>query len=119
MERVGLSQHKRLVEVLLVPEELVECSDGKLGPLGDLVHGYVVVSPLREQLERGGEHFLALPQFLPFPPRELLLSHRRTLRLAALRAIFMNMTSHYEIVCHFCQEKPDGNDPRTRQGARG
>ena len=54
-------QNQGFVEVLLVLEELVECSDGEFGLLRDLVHGDVVVSLFRKKLEGGREHLLPLP----------------------------------------------------------
>jgi hypothetical protein len=68
LELVALLQDKGLVKILLVLKELVERPDGELGLLGDLVHGDTVVSALREELESGGEHFLALALFLALPP---------------------------------------------------
>jgi hypothetical protein len=66
-----LLQNQGPVQVLLVLEELVQGADGELGLPGDLVHGDVVVAFLGKELQRGGQHLLALPQFLPFPPGEL------------------------------------------------
>ena len=66
----------------------------ELGLRGDLVHGDVVVSLLGEQIERGGEHLLTLPQFLPFPPWKLLVFHRVTSGDAIILQK-MNLTSKY------------------------
>jgi hypothetical protein len=58
---VALLKNKGLVELLLVLKELVECSDSKLGLLCDFMHGYAVVSFLREKMACGCKYLLSMP----------------------------------------------------------
>ena len=61
LEIITPFQDNGFVEVLFVLEELVKGADGKLGLFGDLGHGDIVVALLREEIERGRQHLLALP----------------------------------------------------------
>ncbi len=86
----ALLQNQGLVEVFLVLEELVEGADGEFGLSGDLVHGDVVVALLREEIEGNLQHLLTLPQFISFPPGELLVFHSLT---SGDVIIFQNMNT--------------------------
>jgi hypothetical protein len=104
LELVGLLQNKRLVQVFLVLEELVKCSDGELGLLGDIMHGCVVISPLREKIERRCQHLFPLPQFFAFPPWEHFRLHRftscRVMSVNCRIQTIVNLTSRSIILRH-------------------